>query len=214
VTAIDPRVRRTRQLVLDGVLSLAAERDFTAITVRDITELVGINRTTFYLHFQNKDDLIAQALDLLFEEFTADDRVFAASNWRLVPDEVPLPIEMIFHHVGSRPELYRRLLGAAGSTAFSVRLGDYYEQEFVKAWHLLGLQTLPGTPPPDLRARFAATSALGLIRWWLEGGLQQSVETMAAWLWGETQHLWFEDVVGEIERPERTALTPRGYPPC
>ncbi|MGH2551495.1 MAG: TetR/AcrR family transcriptional regulator [Thermomicrobiales bacterium] len=192
---LDPRARRTRKLLLEAALALAAERDFSGITIRDITELVEVNRTTFYLHFQDKDDLITQALDMLFDEFTSLDRAFEAVHYRPSPTSVPPPIIMIFRNVGLRPELYRRLLDVSGSAAFSIRLGEYYEEIYVRNWDRRGVTTIPGSPPPDLRARIASTCVLGLIRWWLASGLTESVETMASWQWEETRHLWFDQIV-------------------
>jgi len=51
---IDPRVRRTRQLLEEAFAELIQEKDFQSITVQDITERAGINRATFYAHFPDK----------------------------------------------------------------------------------------------------------------------------------------------------------------
>ncbi len=54
---IDPRVRRTRELITRAFADLMRERGFSAITVQDIGERAGINRATFYGHFTDKHDL-------------------------------------------------------------------------------------------------------------------------------------------------------------
>jgi len=55
---IDPRVRRTRQLLEEAFSQLIHEKDFQSITVQDITERAGINRATFYAHFADKYALL------------------------------------------------------------------------------------------------------------------------------------------------------------
>jgi AcrR family transcriptional regulator len=55
---IDPRVIRTRKLIQDAFTSLVREKDFKAITVRDITEKATVNRATFYAHFTDKYELL------------------------------------------------------------------------------------------------------------------------------------------------------------
>lgn len=59
---IDPRVKRTRKLLLDAFFSLLREKRFEEITVQDIAERATVNRATFYAHFVDKyalvDDLI------------------------------------------------------------------------------------------------------------------------------------------------------------
>jgi AcrR family transcriptional regulator len=51
----DPRVKRTRQLLLQAFISLLEERHtIHSIRVADITERATINRATFYAHFEDK----------------------------------------------------------------------------------------------------------------------------------------------------------------
>jgi AcrR family transcriptional regulator len=54
VNEADPRVRRTRKLLLDALVDLLAEKSFDAITVQDIADRSTINRATFYSHFADK----------------------------------------------------------------------------------------------------------------------------------------------------------------
>lgn len=54
----DPRVRRTRQLLLDALGALLGSRDFESITVQDIAARATVNRATFYAHFEDKYALL------------------------------------------------------------------------------------------------------------------------------------------------------------
>lgn len=60
--SVDPRVIRTRQLLEDAFMALINKERFEAITVRDITELAGVNRATFYAHFEDKYALFTYAV--------------------------------------------------------------------------------------------------------------------------------------------------------
>jgi AcrR family transcriptional regulator len=55
---IDPRVVRTRKLLIDSFLSLMGEKPFEEITVQDITMRATVNRATFYAHFLDKYALV------------------------------------------------------------------------------------------------------------------------------------------------------------
>lgn len=55
---LDPRVKRTRQLLERAFLEVAAEKGFQAVSVQDIAERAGVNRATFYAHFTDKYDLL------------------------------------------------------------------------------------------------------------------------------------------------------------
>ncbi|TCS95876.1 TetR/AcrR family transcriptional regulator [Hazenella coriacea] len=71
----DPRVIRTRNLVIDAFLALIKEKDFHSISVRDITEHAMINRSTFYNHFPDKYKLLEKIVNQMmlnrgFEKIT------------------------------------------------------------------------------------------------------------------------------------------------
>ena len=59
---IDPRTKRTRQLLLDAFSQLIEEKTFEDITVQDIAERATVNRTTFYAHFEDKYILAEHSL--------------------------------------------------------------------------------------------------------------------------------------------------------
>ncbi len=53
----DRRVQRTRQLLHDALISLILQKGYDRITVQDIVDRANVGRSTFYDHFQDKDDL-------------------------------------------------------------------------------------------------------------------------------------------------------------
>lgn len=55
---LDPRVKRTRQLLEQAFMEVINEKGFQSITVQDITERAGVNRATFYAHFADKFALL------------------------------------------------------------------------------------------------------------------------------------------------------------
>lgn len=57
--SLDPRVRKTRRRLQEGLLTLMATEPFQAITVKEITNRADVNRGTFYLHYTDKFDLLA-----------------------------------------------------------------------------------------------------------------------------------------------------------
>ena len=60
MTRIDPRVRRTRELLTDAFGTLLTQRGFSALTVQDVASQAGVNRATFYAHYANKYELFDQ----------------------------------------------------------------------------------------------------------------------------------------------------------
>src|SRR5690625_3915735 len=58
----DPRILRTRKLIMDAFIDLSEEKEFKDITIKDITSKAMINRATFYYHFHDIYDLLERAL--------------------------------------------------------------------------------------------------------------------------------------------------------
>ena len=68
VTKVDPRIIRTRKLLMDAFIKITQKKEFKDITIKDITEEATVNRATFYSHFQDKYDLIdASITEDIFE---------------------------------------------------------------------------------------------------------------------------------------------------
>ncbi|RIJ66964.1 TetR/AcrR family transcriptional regulator [Rummeliibacillus sp. POC4] len=61
-TKIDPRIIRTRKLIMDAFIQLSTKKDFKDITIKDITKEATVNRATFYYHFMDKYDLLEKVL--------------------------------------------------------------------------------------------------------------------------------------------------------
>ncbi len=83
-TRIDARVRRTRDALGDALVALIQEKPFDSIAVQDVLDRAGVSRSTFYAHFESKDDLFAadakEFLDAmavrLFRTKEASSRIF------------------------------------------------------------------------------------------------------------------------------------------
>src|SRR5882724_744682 len=59
----DRRVQRSKQMLKKALTSLMAEKPFDRITIQDILDHADVGRTTFYAHFQSKEDLFLSSHD-------------------------------------------------------------------------------------------------------------------------------------------------------
>ena len=65
---LDPRVKRTRNLILDAFFDLLAEKNFESISVQDVTSKAQVNRATFYAHFPDKYALLDYSIGHMFRQ--------------------------------------------------------------------------------------------------------------------------------------------------
>jgi AcrR family transcriptional regulator len=83
---VDPRIKRTRQLLVNALAQLLHEKEFSAITVQDITARAEVNRATFYAHFEDKYALLNYNVreDFLhvLEQRSSDWEVFSPGKLR------------------------------------------------------------------------------------------------------------------------------------
>ena len=55
----------------EAFLTLLAKKDFEYITVKEICEVAGVNRSTFYLHYETMSDLLSESVSRMNEQFLA-----------------------------------------------------------------------------------------------------------------------------------------------
>ncbi|MCU5572908.1 TetR/AcrR family transcriptional regulator, partial [Bacillus cereus] len=67
----DPRTLRSREMFKNAVYSLLQEEStISNLTVQKIANEAGLNRTTFYLHYQDIQDLLMQLTDEILNELS------------------------------------------------------------------------------------------------------------------------------------------------
>lgn len=164
--AVDRRVERTERALSDALFALIQTKSYDRVTVQDIIDRANVGRSTFYSHFDTKDDLLLSRLS----QMTADiDRHLADAT----DDSGPvLPSLGLFEHVVEREPLFRALFGSSGIelvTREARRL--FYE----RALHTIRDREERGViheSPAHIRAAFLAGSLLALVQWWLDDGLR------------------------------------------
>lgn len=57
------------QLMSEALIRLLEKTDYEFITVKQLCQTAGVNRSTFYLHYQNMDELLADSINWLNGEF-------------------------------------------------------------------------------------------------------------------------------------------------
>jgi AcrR family transcriptional regulator len=93
----DPRVKRTRKLLVDAFFALLAEKSFQAITVQDVAERATVNRATFYAHFEDKFALMDWIVRDSFREAL---RRGMGTAPRLTPDNLRLLVVTVCEYLG------------------------------------------------------------------------------------------------------------------
>jgi AcrR family transcriptional regulator len=176
---IDPRVRRTRQLLRQALMDLIPKKGYNAITVQDITDRATLNRATFYLHYRDKDDLLYKGMLEVLDELTTSNPLLVAEAGKLSVEETWKTIERELIHVANNLSFYQAMLGENGVWGFAHMLHDYiYENTEQRLISIFG--DLPKGPVPiEIVLAYIAFAYVGIIQWWVEEDMPYSVEEMA-----------------------------------
>ncbi len=150
----DRRVRKTRRQLRETLVSLVLEHGWDAVSVKDVCDRADIGRSTFYVHFVDKEDLLFSAFDelhgLLVER----------------ANEPPVPFafaEALVAHASENVRLYRALLGRKSGHAMQRCFRETVARLIAGELEHLGV-------PPD---------GLGIVTQFLTGGF---AEMLLAWL--------------------------------
>jgi len=174
---MDVRVERTRRALQEALFELARERPLDELTIADIAARAGVNRSTFYQHYSDKETLLADALDATAE-------ATGAALPELVEPlfEPPQALFAFLEHIEANAGLYRRVLGSPGSAVVTARLRRRIELIAGDAVVRSGTRVFEGLPL-DVVAAGIAGSALGVIEAWLARDSRPPAATAADWVW-------------------------------
>lgn len=181
----DRRVSRTRAALRQALVELSRERGYDAVTVEELTARANVGRTTFYLHYRDKEELLLEEFsELLNERLVAQFLDFPLSAWRLAPaggQQPPFrPVLAIFQHVQENGELYRIVWRAESAGKINKQLRSII-MDAIQRVVQRGREELPNLALPvplDLLASYVAGGLLAAVGWWLETGTDFTPEQM------------------------------------
>ena len=172
----DPRVRRTRQLLLRAFTELQKEKSLYSISVQDIAERATVNRATFYAHFEDKYALMDGWIREEFRQVLARNLPAGAG---LTVSNLSALIRMVFDFLAGFYTSCKRTdvqFEPMFETAMQQELG-----EVLLAW------LKEGQPPGGQREETLETTAQ-VLSWaifgpavqWSRGSRTRSAEEMSA----------------------------------
>jgi AcrR family transcriptional regulator len=186
----DRRVNRTRRLLRAALMALILEKGYDAVTVEDITQRADLGRTTFYLHYKDKEELLLESIETTAQDLKAQiTRLLSESAAPLGSDplqaqpgaQASLPIYLVFQHAADNADLYHIILKGEGATKTANLLHDIIStaaaEFFTRRTAREGLSVQP-TLPVEIISNYFAGSLLAIITWWLERKMPYTAQQM------------------------------------
>jgi AcrR family transcriptional regulator len=167
----DLRIRRTRERLGAALIALIQEKAMDEVTIREVLDRAKVGRSTFYVHYENKDDLLLSQMEEGLQMWSNMLSTKQDKSRRLAP------VAEFFAHVGSAGKLYRSLVACGRIQAYFDLAQGYFARGIARRLKEIGLP-IPDQREFDARAHALAGNLLSLLRWWLDRGAKETGEDM------------------------------------
>ncbi|MUT64791.1 TetR/AcrR family transcriptional regulator [Paenibacillus sp. NEAU-GSW1] len=175
----DRRIIRTRTMISEAFLVILHNKPFDEISIVDISEQANINRSTFYAHFIDKEDLlhqmVADKLNLLKEKINKGIESPAAAPAFYRPDPIFLAL---FEHVFEYGYFYRVMFANCTAGDFRTKFNGIIKDGFFLCLSKQGMEQKLQVPL-DLLLDYISYSTSGVIDKWLSENKVYSPDHMA-----------------------------------
>ena len=170
---VDRRVIKTRRQLKKGLAALMKEKSVNQITVKELVEEVDINRSTFYLHFKDIQDLLREIEENMEAQIkrAIEEHPIVSGN-----ENASYFIEDMFRVLDEEREISKALIGPNGDMGFIHRI-----ERIIKENSRGTLEKMFPGKKEDLKYfyAFCLSGGLGLVKVWLNEGEEKSPEEMA-----------------------------------
>ncbi|MFF5996155.1 TetR/AcrR family transcriptional regulator [Lysinibacillus sp. KU-BSD001] len=170
----DRRIIRTRKKLKDAVLTLVKEKDFKAISITEIAKVAGCNRVTFYSHYEDSTQVLADIfrdyLDELAqyyrdsykgkETFTLSDPTLSIPIFTFVyNNQFVFSLMLMGEVIPGSQNTFCETLGSIGRKELTLQQEIWFDKEAINFYETYAF--------------------LGLFIYWIKQGFKNTPEEMA-----------------------------------
>lgn len=171
MTKVDRRIVKTQGAIKKAILELMNEKSFDNITIQDISDRADVNRSTIYLHYVDKYDL----LDKMIEEHI--NMLKETSQWACQEEWVDA-IQIFFEYFETNFLFFSTMLASKGAApSFRSKFLEYVMEGFYDELHETNGKN-EGLSE-DVIVKFAGNAYVGILESWLKEGMPSPPNVMA-----------------------------------
>jgi len=166
-------VRNTKRRLHEGLLQLMEQRPIQEISVKELTELVDVNRGTFYFHYPDLYALLREMEESFFEAFRSTLRETIPTGSFAYHDY----LGAVFSFLDENRSFCRIMLGPNGDMQFVERVKGLVDDTISYFWQMKEHDADPAKY--EMYNVFIINGCIGLIQKWLTDPERTSPEEMA-----------------------------------
>jgi AcrR family transcriptional regulator len=162
----DRRVLKTKASLRDAMLTLMATHGWDEMSIQDICDKANVGRSTFYVHYQSKDDLLSEGLNDLRDMISVQTAQMEGPGLHFLPG--------LLDHMAQQRDIFRAAIGRRSghgvARRFKKMVVQLVEIELKKQLH-------PAAKNP-WAAMFVAGGIVEAMAWWIDASEPPSIEDM------------------------------------
>jgi AcrR family transcriptional regulator len=160
----DRRIQKTQSLLRGALVSLIADKPYDSIVVKEILDRANVGRSTFYMHFHDKDDLLVSGINEMLGPVpprpvpgTGHDRFL----WFSLP---------VFEHHYRHAHAWGDRIGTRGRAILHEHLRRVLAKVIASAMkeELRAARKSSRQIPADLLSDYVASNFVLVLNWWLD----------------------------------------------
>ena len=188
---MDRRQKKTRTAIFEAFTVLLAKKQYNKITIQEIIDEADVGRSTFYAHFETKEDLLQAFCAALFEHVIESAKEQNHAHGRYSDEEAPDSVFChILQHLQKNDHNILNLLACESSEIFL----KYFKaclDELVRGrldgQNLCQLSCVP----EEFIVNHISGSFVEMVQWWCQNGRKEAPEDLA---------LYFQEMLPDYVR--------------
>lgn len=158
---MDRRQKKTREAIFRAFTELLKQKAYAKISVQEIIDLADIGRTTFYAHFETKDELLRSLCSEIFEHVFSEDLSKEKTHDFSDRCDTRAKITHILYHLQEHMAYLPGILSGEGGEIFMGFFKEYLRELFSRSGESAG-----GTVPRDYILNHMICDFTETVKWW------------------------------------------------
>lgn len=166
---MDRRTRRTKNAIYNAFTKLLLKEKYSKITIQQIIDLADIGRSTFYSHFETKDELLKTMCTDIFDGMHSNKTVSSGNFHSMIPN--------ILQHIKENKKIIKGVFLSESGELLMNYFKDYFNNQIDQ--HLFSLYDERVTNiPKEFLINHISGSFWEMVKWWVSGDMKQTPEEL------------------------------------
>lgn len=174
---MDRRMKKTKESIFKAFTKLLSKKSYHKITVQEIIDEANIGRSTFYAHYETKDDLLNEMCQEMFQHVIVSNLAKEKThNFSMDHKNTSSLLTHILYHIKDETIHLKGLLISENGEYFW-KIFRIQSLHFIKC-HILSKENGERSVPENVLINHISITFEGLVKWWIGNGMVEQPEAI------------------------------------